>query len=343
MKYLETYMLMVLVLCFTGCSKNHDGAAADPAAPSNIEIKTVLSTDNSGMIAFYVTATNAVSYEFEYGNGVNELSTTGNVTYKYPIAGTYTVKVTAKSAQGKVALQKTNVTVTASESLIWSDEFDKAGAPDPGKWGYDLGNNNGWGNNEVEYYTNRPENVIIADGKLKIMLKKENYNGYNYTSARLLSKGKFNFKYGRVEFKAKVPTGGGTWPALWALGSNIDTAPWPACGEIDIMEHVGNQQNKIFATLHYPGHYGGGGVGNTVMVPTASTEFHVYSLEWTATQLKFAVDGQVFHTFANDAGTPFNNNFFLIMNVAMGGNFGGAVDPAVTSATMEVEYVRVYR
>jgi beta-glucanase (GH16 family) len=115
----------------------------------------------------------------------------------------------------------------------------------------------------------------------------------------LLSKGKFNFKYGRVEFKAKLPAGAGTWPALWALGSSIDTTPWPACGEIDIMEHVGNQQNKIFATLHYTGHSGGNGVGNTTMIPTASTEFHVYSLDWTATQMKFAVDGVVFHTFAN--------------------------------------------
>jgi beta-glucanase (GH16 family) len=341
MRYLGKYMLMVLVIFLSGCSKDQDHANA--GMPSDIEIKVSQSTDNTAAVVFTVTAANAVSYEFDFGNGVFEVSSTGKVTYNYPVAGTYTVKVTAKSAEGKVATQKTDVKVATSESLIWADEFDKAGAPDPDKWGYNLGNNNGWGNNELEYYTSRPENVIVTDGKLKIMLKKENYNGFGYTSARLSSKGKFNFKYGRVEFKAKLPTGGGTWPAFWALGSNIDTTPWPACGEIDIMEHVGNQQNKIYSTLHYPGHYGGSGVGKTTMIPTASTEFHVYSVEWTATQMKFAVDGVVFHTFANDSSTPFNSNFFLILNLAMGGNFGGAVDPAVTGGTMEVDYIRVYK
>ena len=280
MRNLAKYMLVAFVAIFAGCNKESTGKV-DPNTPSNIEIKATTSTDNSGNVTFAVTATNATSYEFDFGNGIYQSSETGQLTYKYPVAGTYTVKVTAKSAAGKVATQTASVTVAASETLIWADEFDKAGAPDPGKWGYDLGNNNGWGNNELEYYTNRPENVIVADGKLKIMLKKEAYNGYNYTSARLLSKGKFNFKYGRVEFKAKLPSGGGTWPALWALGSNVDTTPWPACGEIDIMEHVGNQQNRIFSTLHYPGHYGGGGVSQSVVKPTVSTDFHVYSLEWT--------------------------------------------------------------
>jgi len=343
MKYLKICAFVILAAFFTGCSKDDNNGNTNGDKPTNIQIVSTPSTDNSGTVAFAVTASNAASYEFDFGNGVYMTSATGAVTYKYPVAGTYTVKVTAKSASGKVTTQTAQVTVSASEALVWSDEFETAGAPDPGKWGYDLGNNNGWGNNELEYYTNRSENVVVADGKLKIMLKKENYNGYGYTSARLLTKGKFNFKYGRVEFRAKLPSGGGTWPALWALGSNIDTTPWPACGEIDIMEHVGNQQNKIFATLHYPLHYGGSGVGNTTMIPTASTDFHVYSLDWTATSMKFAVDGVVFHTFANDGSTPFNANFFLIMNLAMGGNFGGAVDPAVTGGTMEVDYVRVYR
>jgi beta-glucanase (GH16 family) len=343
MRHLRTYIVITLAVIFASCNKDDDNGQNDPDKPSNIEIRATPATDNSGTVTFNVTAANAASYEFDFGNGVYQVSTTGQVSYKYPVAGTYTVKVMIKSPAGKVTTQTTQVNVAASESLIWADEFDKAGAPDPGKWGYDLGNNNGWGNNEVQYYTNRTDNVTVADGKLKITLKKENFSGYNYTSARLLSKGKFNFKYGRVEFKAKLLTGGGTWPALWAIGSNIDTTPWPACGEIDIMEHVGNQQNKVFATLHYPGHYGGSGVSNNTMVPTASTEFHVYSLEWTAKEMKFAVDGKVYHTFANDASTPFNNNFFLIMNVAMGGNFGGAVDPNFTSGTMEVEYVRVYR
>jgi len=344
MKYKHTYILILLVALLTGCSKNDDGADNSADKPTNILITPTVSSDNSGTVTFAVTADHAVAYEFDFGNGFFQNSTTGNVTYKYPVAGVYMVKVTAKSALGKVSVKSVQVNVSAAETLFWSDEFDKAGAPDPGKWGYDIGNNNGWGNNELEYYTNRSENVAISNGTLKINLKKEDYNGFGYTSGRILTKGKFAFKYGRVEVRAKLPTGQGTWPAIWALGSNIDTTPWPACGEIDIMEHVGKQQNTIFSTMHYPGHYGGGGVGGTTNNPTASTAFHVYSMEWTPTVMKFAIDGKEFFTFENSADKPFNQDFFLILNLAMGGNFGGpAVDPNITAATMEVDYVRVYK
>jgi len=127
------------------------------------------------------------------------------------------------------------------------------------------------------------------------------------------------------------------------LGNNIATAPWPACGEIDIMEHVGNQQNKIYGTLHHPGHSGANGDGSTIIIPDASTAFHNYILEWSASSIKIYVDTQLFFTFTNTASLPFNQNFFVILNVAMGGNFGGAIDPAFTSAAMEVDYVRVYQ
>jgi beta-glucanase (GH16 family) len=178
---------------------------------------------------------------------------------------------------------------------------------------------------------------------LKIITKKENYLGSSYTSARLLTKGKFVFKYGRVEIRAKLPSGGGTWPALWMLGSNIDTVNWPACGEIDMMEHKGNDLNKIHATLHYPGHSGGGGDSSSVIPnTTATTEFHIYSIDWRADTIKFYVDGQLFKTFVNSASLPFNQNFFLIFNVAMGGNFGGSIDPNFVSSTFEIDYVRVY-
>ncbi|MEQ1799675.1 MAG: glycoside hydrolase family 16 protein, partial [Lacibacter sp.] len=146
-----------------------------------------------------------------------------------------------------------------------------------------------------------------------------------------------------VEVRAKLPTGLGTWPAIWMLGNNISTAGWPACGEIDIMEHIGNQQNKIYGTLHHPGHSGGNGDGGTVTIPNVSTEFHKYSLDWSAATIKISVDDVPFFTFNNNSSLPFNQNFFIILNVAMGGTFGGTIDPAFNSSTLEIDYVRVYQ
>ncbi len=226
--------------------------------------------------------------------------------------------------------------------LIWSDEFNYTGKPDSSKWGYNTGAG-GWGNDELEYYTNRLENAAVKNGVLKIMLKKEKYEGSDYTSARLLTKNKFSFTYGKVVARAKLPFGKGTWPAIWMLGANDETAGWPDCGEIDIMEHAGNRLNKIYGTLHYPGHSGGEGNGNTTMVKNATGAFHIYSMEWDSTSVKILVDGKLNHTVANSDSIPFNHDFFLITNIAMGGGFAGAVDPAFKSAAMEVDYIRVYQ
>nr|MBC7612700.1 glycoside hydrolase family 16 protein [Pseudopedobacter sp.] len=228
-------------------------------------------------------------------------------------------------------------------TLVWADEFNVDGAPDSNNWGYDLGNGNGWGNAELEYYTNRPENVIVKNGTLRINAIKENYNGSTYTSARMLSQNKYAFTYGKVEVKAKLPVGIGTWPAIWMLGGDIKSVGWPNCGEIDIMEHLGRDLNNIYATLHYPGHSGGNANGATKMIQNATTEFHIYSLEWSPSIIKMFVDDQLVHSVSNSSNIPFNHDFFFIMNLAMGGNFGGPVDPGVTNATMEVDYIRVYK
>jgi beta-glucanase (GH16 family) len=230
---------------------------------------------------------------------------------------------------------------TKYSKLVWADEFNYTGAPDSSKWGYDIGGN-GWGNNELEYYTNRPENVVVKNGVLHITALKENYKGSDYTSARILTKGKFAFKYGRVEVRAKLPSGVGTWPAIWMLGSNIDSAHWPACGEIDIMEHLGRDMHTIYGTLHYPEHYGDHANGKTTPIKDA-TQFHIYGLEWTPDIIKISVDGKVYQTVENSPNIPFHHNFFIILNMAMGGNFGGPVAPDVTKATMDVDYVRVYQ
>lgn len=165
-----------------------------------------------------------------------------------------------------------------------------------------------------------------------------------YTSARIKSENLYEFTYGRVEIRAKLPSTGGTWPALWALGANFDEVGWPETGEIDIMEHVGNNSNVVSSALHYPGNSGGNAVTNSTSVPTATSEFHNYTVEWTADSIKFVVDDELIHTsFVNTTDTPFNSDFFFIMNIAMGGTLGGAIDGAFTEDTMEVDYIRVYQ
>lgn len=231
-----------------------------------------------------------------------------------------------------------------NDILVWSDEFNTPGAPCADNWSYDLGTgNNGWGNNESQYYTDLDSNVIIEDGVLKITARAESFLGSNFTSARLKTNQNFDFTYGKIEVRAKLPTGGGTWPAIWMLGSDYQTNTWPGCGEIDIMEHVGNQQDVIFSTLHFPGNSGGNGVTESQNLPGASDEFHVFSADWNASQITFSIDGNVYHTFNNSNNLPFNNDFFIIVNIAMGGNFGGAIDPNFDASTLEVDYIRVYQ
>ncbi|MFH6602089.1 family 16 glycosylhydrolase [Maribacter algicola] len=165
-----------------------------------------------------------------------------------------------------------------------------------------------------------------------------------YTSARIKSENLYEFTYGRVEVRAKLPTAGGTWPALWALGANFADVGWPTCGEIDIMEHVGNNPNVTSSALHYPGNFGGTAVTASTSVPTATSEFHNYTVEWTPESIKFVVDDELIHlSFVNSTDTPFNSDFFFIMNIAVGGTLGGAIDPAFTEDTMEVDYIRVYQ
>jgi beta-glucanase (GH16 family) len=343
MKKLSLAFFFSVTAFFSSCHKG-DSAATGNTPPTNLTVTATVSTDNSGNVSFTAAASNASSYEYDFGNGIFQTVPTGIVTYMYPASGTYTVNVTAKSATGQTLSKSIQITVTKALVLLWSDEFNTPGLPDVSKWNYDIGTGSGgWGNNELEYYTNRLSNAEVVNGVLKITVKKENFSGSSYTSARLLTKDKFFFKYGKVETRAKLPAGGGTWPAIWMLGTDINTVSWPACGEIDIMEHLGNDINKIYGTLHYPGRSGGNANGSTKIIANATTEFHIYSLEWSPSYIKIYVDDQLYHTVANSSSIPFNHDFFLIANVAMGGNFGGSVDPAFTNASMEIDYIRVYQ
>jgi beta-glucanase (GH16 family) len=338
----KIFHLLLFVLVFYSCKK--EKGTADIQPPSDLVVKADISTDNSGNVLFTATAKNAANYEFDLGNGVFKLEPTGTLNYKYPTSGNYQVKVIAKNNAGQLTSAQLQVSVNVGLSLLWSDEFNIAGAPDPAKWNYDIGTGSGgWGNNELQYYTSRQENVYVSNGTMKIVARKESFGGSNYTSARLLTRDKFSFKYGKVEARAKLPAGLGTWPAIWMLGANIGTVGWPACGEIDIMEHKGSQLNKIYGTVHYPGFSGGNAVGGTTNISNATTEFHIYAVEWSDNAIRFFVDGVSYFTFTNTSSIPFNHNFFLLLNVAMGGNFGGSVDPGFSQAQMEIDYIRVYQ
>lgn len=346
---LVVFLLFSLIAC--GRSSGGDGGGSTNVTPSNITISSQIvgtstsfpNGDGSGVVNFTVSANNATSYKILIGQDT-QTSTSGSFSYTFTTPGTnsFTVYASAYNGSNYVSSQ-TTVTVYVASKLLWSDEFSTDGTPDSSKWNFETGNNGGWGNNELEYYTSRSQNATVSGGTLKINLIKESYSGFNYTSARMTSQNKFSTKYGRIDIRAKLPSGAGTWPALWMLGDNIGSVGWPTCGEIDIMEAIGNNPNVIYGTLHYPGHYGGSADSSNTAISNISSQFHVYSLEWRADTIKFMVDSVVFKTFTNTSSTPFNANFFLIMNVAMGGNFGGSVDPNFVSSTMEVDYVRVYQ
>jgi len=226
-------------------------------------------------------------------------------------------------------------------NLVFSDDFD-GDTLDTDTWNYEIGNGtNGWGNGEVQYYTE--DNVKVQDGNLVITARREAESGFDFTSGRITTQDNYEFTFGRVEARAKLPEGGGTWPAIWMLGANFDVVGWPETGEIDIMEWVGNNPNEISSALHFPENFGSNAVFDSTPIQNASSEFHTYSVEWTQDNIIFLLDGVEFFTFTNDDSLPFNKDFFLIMNVAMGGGFGGDIDPAFQESTMEVDYIRVYQ
>lgn len=236
-------------------------------------------------------------------------------------------------------------------TLVWNDEFSGT-ALDANIWNYETGNGSGgWGNNELEYYTNSPKNVFVSNGNLIVEARKEAISGFNYSSARITTQNKKAFTYGRVDIRAKLPKGKGIWPALWMLGSNITSAGWPACGEIDIMELLGQEPSKVYATLHYGASSAThGSKGNSYTLSSGSfyDQFHVFSMEWKQDQIKIYVDDNLELTVNKaDVGSnpyPFNAPFFFIFNVAVGGNWPGSPDATTTfPQRMIVDYVRVFQ
>jgi beta-glucanase (GH16 family) len=236
--------------------------------------------------------------------------------------------------------------------LVWADEFERDGLPDPTRWAYDTGMNKaGWHNRELQYYAGpRAENAVVRGGRLVITARRESlstapdWGGQRYTSTRLFTHGRRDWTYGFFEVRAKLPCGLGTWPAIWLLNSAMD---WPAGGELDIMEHVGKNPGHVFSSIHTAANHGGNPVGGGTTLKDACSRFHNYQMHWTADLLRFAIDGKVHLEYVNPhAGRerwPFDRPQFLILNIAVGGDLGGPVDDSVFPVAMEVEHVRVYQ
>jgi beta-glucanase (GH16 family) len=241
--------------------------------------------------------------------------------------------------------------------LVWSDEFDYSGLPDPEKWSYDVGTGeDGWGNQELQYYTEkRLKNARVEGGKLIIEAHQEKMESGEYTSARLVTKGKASWTYGRFEIRAKLPDGVGTWPAIWTLPVdwNLGRGIWPDVGELDIMEHVGYETGIIHATAHSKAyHYQWQSEAQrtaSVTVENVESEFHTYGMEWEADEVRWYVDGEEFYKYTNEGSGweawPYNRDFYLLLNLAVGGAWGGVkgIDGDAFPQRMEIEFVRVYQ
>lgn len=338
----------VILTSFLSCSSDE---VDKRTAPTNLSISSVKlgaennspNGDGSGVVNFTIKATNATSYRVLINNETLEL-TQNTFSYTFTERGTndYSIIVTAYNSEGFTSTTHSiKVYVYKELKLIWSDEFNTNGAPNSSNWNYDIGSH-GWGNNELQNYRNNIENAVVEDGVLKIIAKA---SGAGYTSARLKSQGLQSFTYGKIEVRAKLPASKGTWPAIWMLGSNFSSVGWPHCGEMDIMEQTGWDKNKVLGHFHWQDSANNvyANYGKETTASTSTTEFHLYSLEWTSKAIRVLYDDFTYVTFTNNNSLPFNADFFIILNIAMGGNLGGEVDPNFTQDTMEIDYVRVYQ
>lgn len=290
------------------------------------------------------------------GDGVKEPDETFQVLLINPVNATIARDRATATIQNDDADNPFNIPATgystpetyAGKTLVWQDEFNGT-ALDPNAWTFETGAG-GWGNNELQYY--RPDNTFFSAGKLIIEARKENFSSAAYTSSRLITQGKKEFKFGRIDIRAALPQGQGIWPALWMLGSNIGTAGWPVCGEIDIMEMIGNQPNRVYGTAHYgPStnqHQQSGSSKALAGTAKYADEFHVFSIVWEQDHIRWLIDDVSFHeiTPASIAPSayPFNQNFFFIFNLAVGGIWPGNPDgTTIFPQRLIVDYVRVFQ
>lgn len=349
------YTVTLIVLDYGGTVKT----ATQVVSIQNTDLSVSFTIEEDGSDSNNIQVKNTTvggfdSFKWIYRN--REIVDEMNPLIYFPFAGSFDIELqvikgdNTYSRKEAVVIMHDDPDYLNNFTLVWSDEFDGPEI-DNQNWTFETGSN-GWGNNELQKYTNG-DNVSIEDGILKITTEKLDNNTTvgSYTSTRINTLGKQEFTYGRMEIRANLPEGRGIWPAIWMLGTNLNPIGWPACGEIDILEYVGYEPNTIHSTVHTTSGSGVDGNGSSRTLNTAEEDFHIYGVLWTEKELVFYVDelNNVTHTYApvskNDENWPFDQPQFFILNVAVGGNWGGAlgVDNSIFPQTMEVDYVRVFQ
>lgn len=350
-------LLATLATLLNGC-KGGD----EDALPSNLSVQTFVSSDGSGMVTFKAKADNAVKYVFTFHDGQVSNTLVGEITHTYILSGSYDVIVSAISATG-LATDKTATAIvnvkepfvsgsgyTTSETyngmtLVWRDEFDGNGL-NTNFWNYEMGSFN----NELQYY--QAQNTVVQDGYLIIKALKQTVGGKNYTSSRLTTQGKKSFRYGRVDIRAKMPTTQGMFPALWMLGSSFATVGWPRCGEIDIMETIGgnSRDSVVYGTAHWANGNGSHvSYGGKRLLPDRKLlgdRFRVYTSVWSETEIIWLIDNELYHVIDITPAelSEFHEEFFFIINLAVGGEWAGSPDDTtVLPQRLVVDYIRVFQ
>ena len=354
MKRLKYLLFASALLAFLGCSKKSDSSVISYGQPAaNFTYQQVNKTDSANYFVFHGQPSGNYSY-LEWSLEGETLQQDTVFTYYFPKKGSYTVSLTLYMPDGSTVNKSKTITIATTDpnyvphKLIWSDEFNGSSL-NTNDWNYDLGDS-GWGNNELENYTK--QNAIVNNGFLSIVAKLVGSGQHvgDYTSSRINTSGKEEFLYGMVEVRAKLPGGRGTWPAFWMLGSDIGSVGWPACGELDIMENVGYDPTWIQGSIHTPSSYGNTKNFGRIQVADCDTTYHIYGMTWTPSKIEYWIDDPTkpYYTYDPAVKTPnnwpFNKPCFIIMNLAIGGNWGGAkgVDDSVFPQTYKIDYVRVY-
>lgn len=362
--------LLILTFLFSSCDKN--GGNDNTLDPSNLTVEVMSVDHESGKVVIQASAQNAVEYQLFIGESDNpvQVNETGFFEYTFQGVGQYSITVRAYGASGRYIKSSRMITIEeedpdpvpldkgyftpaeyAGYTLVWQDEFTGNNI-NSSNWSFEIGdgcpNNCGWGNNELEYY--RAENAWVAEDVLTIEARKETYMSRSYTSARMVTRDKQSFRYGRVDIRALLPKGKGMWPALWMLGNDFSTVGWPRCGEIDIMEMVGGDpgDKQCHGTIHwhdgqihasYSGSY-------TLPNETFADAYHVFSIIWDATSIKWYMNDLQYHqvSISNPEMSEFHQEFWFIFNVAVGGTWpGNPVASTKFPQQMKVDYIRVFQ